>query len=199
MKTTKRVDKAENQHQQLTDKLSELQTSSQRVAMEAAELVKRKKDLEIELRIKKDRKERLLAQKPFITDVELLQQMIDEVQASVDGIEKHIALLKMKIEEQNAEEERLKEDIAKKQKEVEESNRSIQASKKKCSLLQSKLKAERMVFDFKLRQQLQSSEKIQEELKVYHNSLLVVKLFLCLERKEQKNYFHKYDYALSMV
>ena len=160
METEKRVDKAENQQKQLTDKLSELQNSSQSVAMETAELVKRRKDLEIDLKIKKDRKKRLLAQKHFMTDTELLQQMIDEVQASVDGIEKHIVLLKMKIEEQNAEEEKLKEAISKKQKEVEESNRSIQASKKKYSLLQSKLKAERMVFDFKLRQQLQSGEKI---------------------------------------
>ena len=167
METEKRVEQAENQQKQLTNKLSELQNSSQRVAMEAADLVKRRKDLEIELAIKKDRKERLLAQKPFMTDTELLEQMVDEIQASIDGIEKHVELLKMKIEEQNAEERKLKEDIAKKQKEVEESTRSIQASKKKCSLLQSKLKAERMVFDFKLRQQLQSSEKIQEELKVW--------------------------------
>ena len=134
--------------------------------METAGLVKRRKDLEIELAIKKDHKERLLSQKPFMTDTELLEQMINEVQASIDAIEKHIALLKMKIEERNAEEERLKEDIAKKQKEVEGTNRFIQALKKKCSLLQSKLKTERMVFDFKLRKQLQSSEQIQEELKV---------------------------------
>ena len=38
-----------------------------------------------------------------MTDTELLEQIINEVQASVDGIEKHIALLKMKIEEENAE------------------------------------------------------------------------------------------------
>ena len=166
MEMKKRVDKAENQHKQMTDKLSELQNSSQRVAMEAAELVKRRKDLEIELTIKKDRHKRLLAQKSFMTDTELLEQMIDEVQASVDGIEKHIALLKMKIEEQNVEEEKLKNDIVKKQKDFEESNRSIQASKKRYSHLQSKLKVERVMFDFKLRLQLQSSEKIQEELKV---------------------------------
>ena len=167
--TEKRVSKAENQHKQLTEQLSELQNSSQRVAMEAADLVKRRDDFEIELAIKKDRKERLLTQKPYMTDAQLLQQMIDEVQASVDGIEKHIALLKKKIEKKNAEKKKLREDIAKKQKEVEESNGSIQASKEESSLLQSKLKVERMVFDFKLRQQLQqlqSSEKIQKELKV---------------------------------
>ena len=166
METEKHIDQAEKQHNRLTEKLSELQHSSQRVVMEAAELVKKREELEIELTIKKNRKERLLAQKPFMTDKELLEQMIDEIQDSVDGIEKHIALLRMKIEEQNAEEEKLKEDIVKKQKELEESNRSIQASKKKYSLLHSKLKAERMVFDFKLRRQLQSSEKIQEELTV---------------------------------
>ena len=168
IETEKKADRAENQHKQLTDKLSELQNSSQRVAMEAAEMLKKRKELEIELAIKKDRKERLLAQKPFMTDTELVEQMIDEVQAFIDDIEKHIALLKMKIDEQNAEGEKLKEDIAYKQKDVEESNRSIQALKKKWSLLQSKLKAERMVFDFKLRQQMQSSEKIQEELKVQY-------------------------------
>ena len=171
METRKEVDQAEKQHKQLTDKLSKLQNSSQHVAMEAAELVKKRKELEIELAIKKDRKERLLAQKPFMRDTELLEQMIDEIQASVDGIEKHVALLNMKIEEQNAEEKKLREEIAKKQKEVEDSNQSIQASKKKCSLLQSKLKGERMVFDFKLRQQLQSSEKIQEELKVWSDDV----------------------------
>ena len=171
MEKQKQVDQAENQHKQLTDKLSELQTSSHCVAMEAAELVKKGKELEIELAIKKDRKKRLLAQKPFMTDAGLLEQMIDEIQASIDGLEKHVALLKMKIEGQNAEEKKLKEEIAKKQKEVEGSNRSIQALKKKSSLLQSKLKAERMVFDFKLRQQLQSSEKIQEELKVWSDDM----------------------------
>ena len=98
METKKRVDQAENQHKQLTDKLSELHNSSQRVAMETAELVKRRDDFEIELAIKKDRKERLLAQKPFMTDTELLQQMIEEVQASIDSIEKHIALMKKRIE-----------------------------------------------------------------------------------------------------
>ena len=171
METEKRVDQAENQRRQLTDKLSELQSSSQRVATEATELVKKRKELEIELAIKRDRKERLLAQKPFMTDTDLLKQMIDEIQATVDGIEKHIALLKMKIEEQNAKEMKLKEDITKKQKELEDSARSIQASKKKYSLLQAKLKAERMVFDFKLRQQLQSSEKIQKELKVLSDDM----------------------------
>ena len=135
--------------------------------MEAAELVKRRNELEMELAIKKERKEKLLAQKPFVTDMELWELMIDEVQDSVDGIKKHIALLKVKIEEQDAKGKKLKEDITKKEIEVEDSNRSIQASKEKYSLLQSELNAERMVFDFKLRQQLQSSEKIQEELKVY--------------------------------
>ena len=101
-----------------------------------------------------------------MTDTELSLQLIDEVQASIDDLEKHIALLKMKIKEQNAKQERLKEDMAKKQKEVDESNRYLQASKTKCSLLRSKLNAERMEFDFKLRQQMQSSEKIQDELKV---------------------------------
>ena len=182
METKKRVDQAENQHKQLTAKLSELHNSSQCVAMDTAELVNRREDLEIELEIKKKRKERLLAQKPFMTNTELLQQMIEEVQASIDAIEKHIALMKKKIEKQNAEKKKLKEDIAKKQKEVEESNRSIQASKKKCSHLQSKLKEERMVFDLKLRQQLLSSEKIQEELKVYHNILFRSNNFLCMEK-----------------
>ena len=191
METKKRVDQVENEHKQLTDKLSELRNSSQCVAMKTAELVKRRDDFEIELAIKKDRKERLIAQKPFMMDTELLQQMIEEVQASIDGIEKHMALMKKKIEKQNAAKKKLKEDIAKKQKEVEESNRSIQASRKKCSLLESKLKAERMVFDFKLRQQLQSSEKIEEELKVYQNIVFHCKNFFML--KKTKSYIHEYN------
>ena len=146
--------------------MSELQNSSQHVATEAAELVKTREELEIELAMKKKRKERLLAQKPFMTDTELVLQMMDEVQVSIDEMEKQIALLQMKVKEQKAKEETLKEDITKKQKEVDTSSRYLQASRKKCSLLQSKLKAERLEFDLKLRQQLVSSEKIQEELKV---------------------------------
>ena len=166
LQTAKRVDQAENQHKLLKVKLSELKTSSEHVAMEAAELVEKRKELEIELSVKKESKERLLAQKPFVTNTKLSLQMIDEVQASIDDIEKHIVQLKMRIEEQNVKEERLKEDIAKKQKEMVEIDRSLPASKRKYSLLRSKLNAERMVLDFKLRQQLQTSEKIQEELKV---------------------------------
>ena len=146
--------------------MSELQKSSQHVAMEAAGLVKARTELEIELAMKKKCKERLLTQKAFMTDMELFLQILGEIQVSIDEIEKQVALLQMKIREQNAKEETLKEDIVKKQKEVENSSRYLQASRKKCLLLQSKLKAERMDFDLRLRQQLVSSEKIQEELKV---------------------------------
>ena len=166
MERGKGLDQAESQHKLLEVKLSELQTSSQHVAMEAAQLVKTRQELEIELAAKKKRKERLLAQKPFMTDTELFLQMMDEAQASIDEIEKQIALLQLKIKEQKAKEESLKEDITKKQKELENSDRYLQASRKKCSLLQSKLKAERMEFDLTLRQQIVSSEKLQEELKV---------------------------------
>ena len=166
METGNQVDQAENQHKLLKAKLSELQTSSQCVAMKTVELVKKREELEIELSMKKERKERLLAQKPFMTDTELLLQLMEEVQASIDDTEKLIAQLKMRIEEQNAKEEKLKEDIAKKEKEVEECDQSLQALKNKYSLLRSKLNAARMVFDFKLRQQLRASEKVQEELKV---------------------------------
>ena len=162
----KQVDESENQHKLLEEKLSELQNSSQHVAMEAAELLKTSEEFMIELEMKKTRKHRLLAQKPFMTDTELFMQISDEVQATIDEIEKQIALLQKKIKEQNAKEETLKEDITKKQKEVEDSNQHLQKSRKKCSLLRSKLKAERMEFDLRLRQQLVSSEKIQEELKV---------------------------------
>ena len=167
--TGKRIDQAESQHKLLEVKLSELQNSSQLVAMEAAQLVKTREELEIELAAKKERKERLLAQKPFMTDTELFLQMMNEAQASIDEIKKQIALLQLKIKEQNAKEESLKEDITKKQKELENSDRYLQASRKKCSLLQSKLKAERMEFDLTLRQQLVSNEKLQEELKVAVN------------------------------
>ena len=101
-----------------------------------------------------------------MTDTELFVQMMDEVQASIDEIEDKIALLEMKIKEQNAKEKALKEDIIKKQKQIENGSRYLQASRRKCSLLQSKLKAERIEFDLRLRQQLVSSEKIEEELKV---------------------------------
>ena len=106
-----------------------------------------------------------------MTDKELLLEMLNEVQLSIDDIEKHIALLKIKIEEQNVKEKELKEEIAKKQEELDSSSRYLQASRKKYSFLQSKLNAERKQFDFELRQQQQSSEKIQEELKVHvqHN------------------------------
>ena len=166
METTKRVDQAENQHKLLEEKLSDLQHSSEDIAKKAAELVKTREELEIELNKNKKRKQRFLAQKPFMTDTELFFQMMGEVQASIDEIEEKIALLRMKIKEQNAKEKTLKEDIIKKQKEVENSSRYLEASRKKCSLLQSKSKAERMEFDLRLQQQLVSSEKIQEELKV---------------------------------
>ena len=162
----KRADQAEDRHRVLKEKLSILQYSSRDVAMEAAELLKRREELELKLARNKKRKERLLDQKRFMTDMELLLQMIDEVQLSIDDSEEHIALLKMKIGEQITKEKELHQEIAKKQKEVDDSNRALQASKKKCSLLRSKLNAERMVFDFKLRRQQQSSEKIQEELMV---------------------------------
>ena len=100
-----------------------------------------------------------------MTDKELLSQMIDEVQVSIDNIKKHVALLKKRVEEQKNKEKELMDVIATKQKEVDDSNRALQASQEKSSLLRSKLNAERMVFDFKLRQEKQSSEKIQEELK----------------------------------
>ena len=169
----KRVEQAEDHHNLLKEKLSELEHSSQNTVMKAAELVKKKEELEIELAIKEDRKERLLAQKPYMTDMELALQMIDEVQASIDNIKKQLALLKMKIEAQNSKQKRLEEEIAKKQEELQSSSRNLQALTKKYSLLQSKLNAERKQFDLELRQQQLSSEKIQE-LKVgliEHNNL----------------------------
>ena len=71
METGNKVDQAENQHKLLEEKLSELQESSQHVAMEAAKLVKTREELEIDLAVKKKCKERLLTQKPFMTDTEL--------------------------------------------------------------------------------------------------------------------------------
>ena len=143
-----------------------MQSSSQNIAVEATELFKEKEELEIELAIKKKCKEQLLVQKSFMRDKELSLQRIDEVQASINDIEKRIAQLKLNVEKQNAKKEKLEEDIAKKQKELKENNRYLQASKMKCSLLQTKMNTERMEFDLKLRQQLQSSEKIQAELNV---------------------------------
>ena len=166
METRKQIDEAENQNMLRNKKLLELQTSSQQVAKQAAELAEERKDLKNELSRKKKRKERLMAQMPFMTDKELSLQLIDEVQASIDDIEKHIAQLKMKIKQQNAKQKKLKEDIAKKQNELDDSNRNLQASKTDCSLLQSKLNTEKMAFDLKLREQLQSSETTQAELKV---------------------------------
>ena len=101
-----------------------------------------------------------------MTDKELWLEMLNEVQFSIDDIEKYIALLTIKIEEQNVKEKHLKGEIAKKQEELESCSRYLLASRKKYSLLQSKLNAERKQFDLELRQQQQSSEKIQEELKV---------------------------------
>ena len=171
-----RVSQTEDQLKLLKEKLSQLELSSQSAALKTAELLKSKDELEIELAIKEERKERLLSQKPYMTDLELALQMIDEVQLSIEDIMKQIALLKMKIEAQNIKQNGLKEETAKKQKEVDSSERVLQASRKTYSLLRSKLNAERIVFDFKLRQQQLSSEKIQEELKVgliQHNDLYI--------------------------
>ena len=164
--TGKRVDQAEDQNKLLKKELSQLQHSSHHFAMEAADIVRKKEELETGLVMKKKHKERLLTQKPFMTDMELWLQMIHEVQVSIDDIQKHTALLKMKKEQQNSKEKQWKEEISKKQKELDNRDRALQALKKKYSLLRSKLNAERIVFDFKLRVQQQSSEKVQEELKV---------------------------------
>ena len=140
--------------------------SSQNVAAEVAVLVKKREELEIELGMKQKRKIRLSNQECHMTDKDLWLEMLNEVQLSIDDTEKHIALLKIKIEEQNMKEKELKEEIVKKQEELDSSSRYLQASRKKYSLLQSKLNAERKQFDLELRLQQQSSEKIQEELKV---------------------------------
>ena len=164
--TGNRVDQAENQHKLLKEKLSGLQHSSQHVAMEAADLVKKSEELELELAKKEKLKERLLAQKSTMKDMELLLQMIDEVQVCIDDIKNRITQLKSKIEQQKIRETELKEEIARKQKEVDNRNQTIQASQKEYSLVWAKLSVERRVFDFKLRQEQQSSAKILEELKV---------------------------------
>ena len=107
-----------------------------------------------------------------MTDKDLWLEMINEVQRSIDDIEKHIRLLEMKSKEQNVKEKELNKEIAEKQKELDRSSRYLQASRKKCSLLRSKLNAERKIFDLELRQQQQPSEKIKKELKVHVGLML---------------------------
>ena len=118
--------------------------------------------------MKKHREERLHAQKQYMTDTELALQIIEEVQSSIDDIKKQILLLKMKGEKQKTMEKELKEEIVKKQEELDHSNQVLQKLKAEYDAFLSQMDAIKMIFDFKLLQEQQCSEKIEEELKVCH-------------------------------
>ena len=72
----------------------------------------------------------------------------------------------MEIEKQRAKEKQLKQEVATKEKEVDDNKRVIRELKEKHSVICSTLEAKRKIFDCRLRQKHQSSEKLQEERKV---------------------------------
>ena len=160
------VRQAENRQKELDDVLQEIRESLQPLTKKSASLVEEKEQLEKEIIKKEKLQQKLLSQKASVEDMEVIDETIADIQASINTKRERLAHIEAKIEKKRAEENQLKLEAAKKEKELDKSKQVICELKQKHSVICSTLEAKRKIFDCQLRQKHQPKEKLPDELKV---------------------------------
>ena len=160
------IQQAENRQEELHHMLQGLNKSFQQLTSKYDDLTEEKEQLEEEITKKQKLREKLFSQKALVEDTEVFSEMIADYQASIDKSRKRFVVVDREIEKQRAKEKQLKQEVAKTEKEVDDNKRILQKLNEKHSVICSTLEAKRKIFDCQLRQNHQSSEKLQEEQKV---------------------------------
>ena len=138
----------------------------QPLTRKSASLAEEKKELEKEITKNEKLQEKLLSQKASIEGAGLFDEMLANIQASINTNRKRLSHVEAKIENKKAEENEFKLEAAKKEKDLDENRRVVCELKQNHSVICSTLEAKRKIFDFQLRQKHQSKNKLEEERQV---------------------------------
>ena len=140
---TEVIHQAENRQQELDLVLEGIRKSLEQLTKKSASLAEEKEQLEKEITKNKKLQEKLLSQKASMEDTEIIDELIANIQGSIDKNKKHLAHVESKLEKKKAKQNQLKLEAAKKEKDLVENKQRLCELKQKNSVICSTLEAKR--------------------------------------------------------
>ena len=159
------VHQAENRQAELDHLLQEICASLQLLAKESADLAEEREQLKKEITKQERLQEKFLSQKASV-EKEIFDEMLANMQASINKSRKRLAHVEAEIEKQRAKETQLRKEADNQEEELAKNHQVVYESEQKHSVICATLEAKRKIFDCQLRQKHQSGEALPEERKV---------------------------------